>query len=232
MPNDSREKILRRIREALSVEAPPRHLAHGGLPAGEHAPAEWLPPVPPSLDGLVSLFEKNSADLKTEVRRCADAAAVGSELAALAREHGWRSVASHRFDLGNPAVQALGLPVVDTGDSYETAALERCDAGISGCDCLVAQTGGIMVTAASAGGRALSVLPPHHVVIASKSQLVGDLADAFAHLRNAHKEIPAFVSFITGPSRTGDIERILVLGAHGPKKLTVLLADDPELISG
>jgi len=223
MPNDSREKILRRIREALAVAAPARHLSPGSPPpAGEHAPTDWLPPVPPSQEGMLSLFEKNSADLKTEIRHCVPAT-VASELAVVARENGWKSVASHGFELGSSAVESLGLPVVLTDRDYETAALERCDAGISGCDCLVAQTGGILVTAASAGGRALSVLPPHHVVIASQSQLVGDLADAFAHLRKSHKEIPAFVSFITGPSRTGDIERILVLGAHGPKKLTVLL---------
>jgi len=223
MPSDSRDKILRRIREALAVKAPACHLAHGGSPAAGHAPTDWLPPVPTSPDGRVALFEKNSADLKTGVRHCADAAAVASELAALARENAWKSVASHNFSLGSSAVQSMGLPVIFTDRGYETSALERCDAGISGCACLVAQTGGIMVTAASAGGRALSVLPPHHVVIASRSQLVGNLADAFAHLRESHKEIPAFVSFITGPSRTGDIERILVLGAHGPKKLTVLL---------
>ena len=221
MPNDSREKILRRIRKALAVEAPVRHLI-GEAPSG-HQPQEWLPPVPSSADGLLALFEKNSLDLKTEVRRCADAAAVAAELGSLARDNHWKAVGSHQFSLGNAAVSALGLPVVFTDQSYETAALERCDAGISGCDCLVAQTGGILVTSASAGGRVLSVLPPHHVVIASAGQLVGDLADAFSQLRKSHNEVPAFASFITGPSRTGDIERILVLGAHGPKKLTVLL---------
>ena len=220
---DSREKILRRIREALSVKAPARHLTHTCHSGEAHSATDWLPPVPETTDGLVALFEKNSTDLKTEIRHCADAAAVASELASLARENGWRSVASHSFEAGNAAVQSLGLPVVPTDRDYKTSDLEKCDAGISGCDCLVAQTGGIMVTAASAGGRALSVLPPHHIVIASRSQLVGNLSDAFALLRKSG--VPAFVSFITGPSRTGDIERILVLGAHGPKKLTVLLIE-------
>lgn len=221
MPNDSREKILRRIREALAVKAPARHLL--GAAISGHRPQEWLPPVPSSPEALAGLFEKNSSDLKTEVRRCADAAAAGIELAALAKENGWQSVGSHRFPLGDAAVPALGLPVVFTDQPYETADLERCDAGISGCDCLVAQTGGILVTPASAGGRVLSVLPPHHVVIASEGQLVGDLSDAFDVLRKNYGGPPAFTSFITGPSRTGDIERILVLGAHGPKKLTVIL---------
>ncbi len=184
-----------------------------------------MPPVPATVKELIALFEKNSADLKTEVRRCADEAAVVEQLALLASENSWKSIGSHQFALGDEAVGGLGLPVVRTDQPYETSALERCDAGVSGCDCLVAQTGGIMVTSASAGGRALSVLPPHHVVIASTSQLLGDLADAFALLRKSYGEPPAFVSFITGPSRTGDIERILVLGAHGPKKLTVLLVE-------
>lgn len=221
MPDDSREKILRRIREALSVKAPARHLV-GAVSSG-HQAKDWLPRVPASGAELVALFEKNSLDLKTEVRRCADAAAVAAELENLARENSWQSIGSHHFQLGDDAVSKLGLPVVFTDFPYETAALERCDAGVSGCDCLVAQTGGILVTSASAGGRVLSVLPPHHVVIASTAQLVGDLSDAFYHLRKSHGEIPAFASFVTGPSRTGDIERILVLGAHGPKKLTVLL---------
>ena len=199
MPNDSREKILRRIREALSVSAPARHLSGAESSNSGHKPQDWLPPVPRSPSALVALFEKNSLDLKTDVRLCADAATVATELAALARENDW------------------------TDREYTSAALEVCDAGVTGCECLVAQTGGILVTSASSGGRVLSVLPPHHVVIASTSQLVGDLADAFEVLRKNFGSPPAFASFITGPSRTGDIERILVLGAHGPKKLTVLL---------
>lgn len=223
MPADSKEKILRRIREALSVEAPKRHLGQGGDRASSRPPQEWLPRIP---HDLAALFEKNSQDLKTDVRHCRDAAATAAELSRIARENAWKSVASHLFPLGTPAVAALGLPVLLTDQAYSKHDLERCDAGISGCDCLVAQTGGILVTSASAGGRALSVLPPHHVVIASRSQLVGDLSDAFDLLRKSHPSIPPFVSFITGPSRTGDIERILVLGAHGPKKLTVLLVDE------
>jgi len=225
MPADSHDTILRRIREALTVPAPTRHLNGVSPAASSRPPEDWLPPVPHDPADLVALFEKNSADLKTGVIHCADAAATTTTLSALARDNGWKSVGSHDFELGNAAISALNLPVVRTDQPYETAALERCDAGISGCDCLVAQTGGIVVTSASAGGRALSVLPPHHVVIARRSQLVGDLADAFAHAREKYGEVPAFFSFITGPSRTGDIERILVLGAHGPKRLTVLLVE-------
>ncbi|HEY9508466.1 MAG TPA: LUD domain-containing protein, partial [Verrucomicrobiae bacterium] len=74
----------------------------------------------------------------------------------------------------------------------------------------------------SSGGRALSVLPPHHVVLARRDQLLRDLPSAFQFLKQKYRDnYPSMISFITGPSRTGDIERILVLGAHGPKKLTI-----------
>ena len=101
--------------------------------------------------------------------------------------------------------------------------MEQSDAGISACDALVAQTGSVLVTSRSAGGRALSVLPPHHVVLARRGQLVRDLTAALQLVKRTYApDYPSFIGFITGPSRTGDIERILVLGAHGPKKLTVL----------
>jgi L-lactate dehydrogenase complex protein LldG len=81
----------------------------------------------------------------------------------------------------------------------------------------------VLVTSRSAGGRALSVLPPHHVVLAQREQFVPDLPAAFDLLKKKYADnYPSMISFITGPSRTGDIERILVLGAHGPKKLTIL----------
>jgi L-lactate dehydrogenase complex protein LldG len=94
--------------------------------------------------------------------------------------------------------------------------------GITLCDALIAQTGSILLTARSAGGRALSVLPPHHIVIAQESQLLPDLPAAFELLQRTYNgDYPSLITFITGPSRTGDIERILVLGAHGPRFLTI-----------
>jgi L-lactate dehydrogenase complex protein LldG len=113
--------------------------------------------------------------------------------------------------------------VVWTDQPYEPLDLESCDAGITECDVLVAQTGTVVVTSRSAGGRALSVLPPHHVVVARRTQLIPDLPAALEHIQRVYgANYPSFISLITGPSRTGDIERILVLGAHGPKQLSIL----------
>ena len=143
---------------------------------------------------------------------------------ALSQAEGWKRIATHLGVLTAAAVSGLDLPALTTNQPFHVNDLEQCDAGITECDALVAQTGSVLLTSHSAGGRALSVLPPHHVVLARESQLVADLPAAFALLNRKYaSNYPSFISFTTGPSRTGDIERILVLGAHGPKKLTIFL---------
>ncbi len=102
------------------------------------------------------------------------------------------------------------------------ASVRDSDLGVTGCDCLIAQTGSIAVSTRSAGGRALSVLPPVHLVIARRDQIVPDLVTAMELLRCRYdKHWPSSLSLITGPSRTADIAKILVMGAHGPKRLAV-----------
>ncbi|HUJ71330.1 MAG TPA: lactate utilization protein [Verrucomicrobiae bacterium] len=106
------------------------------------------------------------------------------------------------------------------------ASVHECDLGVTSCDCLVAQTGSIVVNARSSGGRALSVLPPTHLAIARREQIVPDLASAMALLRKRYdKHWPSALTVITGPSRTADIEKILVMGAHGPKRLLLYFVD-------
>ena len=223
-----RENILGRIREVLKVPAPLPG-SHGesfvhapATPPASHA-REWLPPVGASEEERFSLFAKNAAELKADFQLLASRDELKTALAKIRDAEKWRRVASHHGDMSNFASQSLGLPVMLTDKGYDVQELERCDAGITECDALVAQTGGVVVTSRSTGGRALSILPPHHVVIAQREQLVADLPDAFAFLQQKYApDFPSMISFITGPSRTGDIERILVLGAHGPKKLTIL----------
>ncbi|MBI1840080.1 MAG: LUD domain-containing protein [Verrucomicrobia bacterium] len=231
-----RENILGRIREALKTPAP-RPGGHAGQDhdsltasspartAAVHA-REWLPPVPETAEGQLALFAAHSADLKTDFRTLPDADAFASALRDLAAQLGWKRVASHNGDLTFRATEGLDLPILRVDAGYDVNEMEDCDAGVTECDALVAQTGSVVLTSRSAGGRALSVLPPHHVVLARLSQLVRDLPAAFALLQAKYSyDYPSFMTFITGPSRTGDIERILVLGAHGPKKLTILCAD-------
>jgi L-lactate dehydrogenase complex protein LldG len=138
--------------------------------------------------------------------------------------YGWKKIAWHEGELTGAVAARLAAAQLQTDGGYAVADLENCDAAMTECEALVAQTGSVLVSSAAAGGRALSVLPPHHLVLARRSQMVANLSAALQRVRSKyHDEWPSFLSFITGPSRTGDIERILVLGAHGPRKLTILL---------
>lgn len=99
-------------------------------------------------------------------------------------------------------------------------------AGITGCEFLVAQTGSVMVSSAQAGGRQLNIYPPTHIVIARRSQLVATLEDAYSEILQKYSAgLPSQIVLVTGPSRTADIEKTLVLGAHGPREIWVLIAD-------
>ena len=228
-----RENILGRIREALTVPAPaPGHKNDGALPHGPTTAEarRWLPAAGETYADQLALFQKNAADLKAVVYLTDTREDFARLLVAVRDSEGWKKAGAHGGKLTDAACRALALPVCRTDPSYNVTDLENCDVGITECDALVAQTGSVLVTSRSAGGRALSVLPPHHVVLARRSQLLRDLPETFAFLKTTYASgYPSFISFITGPSRTGDIERILVLGAHGPKKLTIFLIADEIL---
>ncbi len=233
-----REIIFGRIREALSVKAT-RPGAHGASAPTDPVPIpasagtalaanarQWLPLVPADEAGRWDLFQKNAITLKAAFHRFKTSEELSVHLEKMRQEESWKKIASHPGALTDAACAAVGLPVCLTNRGYDKAELESCDAALTECDALVAQTGSVLVTSRSAGGRALSVLPPHHIVLARRSQLVADLPDAFQLLQRKYADnYPSLISFITGPSRTGDIERILVLGAHGPKRLTILCLD-------
>lgn len=98
--------------------------------------------------------------------------------------------------------------------------------GITACEALIARNGSVLVSNASASGRRLSSYPPIHIVVAKTSQLVADIKDGMDQVLRRHgSQLPSFISIITGPSRTADIEKTLVMGAHGPKELYVFLVE-------
>jgi L-lactate dehydrogenase complex protein LldG len=225
MNSGKREEILGRIREALRVPAP-RHAGQDAVPAplGPVTPRAWLPAVPPDAEGQLALFQKNCVQLRTGFQLVAGVEEAAKTLVNLRDAHQWTSAAAHHHSLLDQVVKLPGLETLYVESGLDPKSLEKCSVGITTCDALIAQTGSILLTARSAGGRALSVLPPHHVVVAQVDQLVPDLPAAFELLQARYRDnYPSFITFITGPSRTGDIERILVLGAHGPKNLTLIL---------
>jgi len=223
---NERENILARVREALKTKAPQPEPADqvANLPQPPAAGASrWLPRVGDHFKDWVESFGRNAADLKAEFHLVSSSEEMRQLLVGLRDAEGWKRAACHSGLLPDAICPALGIPMLKTDKSYDIYELAKCDVGITECDALIAQTGSVVVTSRRAGGRALSVLPPHHVVLARRDQLVADLPEAFELLKTEYENrFPSMISFITGPSRTGDIERILVLGAHGPKKLTIL----------
>lgn len=226
-----RDEILGRIKEALRLKAhrPKRAGTSSDDARTGSAMRDWLPMVPNDHEGMVETFARNCVELRAQYHRFTGLTELCGKLLALKNSEGWKLIASHRAPILDSILPSLGLPVLLADDRPKTADLERADVGITGCDALIAQTGSILLTARSAGGRALSVLPPHHIVIARESQLLPDLPVAFEFLKETYNDAyPSFITLITGPSRTGDIERILVLGAHGPRILTIILLQDQD----
>ena len=224
MKSEKQKDILGRIREALKIPAPIAHVAHRQTASSLPQPRAWLPPVPPDQAGQLAMFERNCEQLRTEFCPARGIDEAGRVAKGLREKYGWSLAASHHQVELDAVVRALGIETLYMEDHPAQTELEKCSVGITACDALVAQTGSILLTARSAGGRALSVLPPHHLVVAQINQLVADLPAAFELLAARYDgNYPSFATFITGPSRTGDIERILVFGAHGPRMLTVIL---------
>jgi len=114
--------------------------------------------------------------------------------------------------------------VVDSltqGTSRE--AFFAADIGISGVEYLIAETGSVVMSSRLEDPRSLSLLPPVHIAVAERRQLLPDLFDLFAAC-SANGTLPSCLSVITGPSKTGDIELRLVTGVHGPGEIHVILA--------
>ena len=103
---------------------------------------------------------------------------------------------------------------------------ERADACITGCEYLVARTGSVVLSSALPGGRIAPVYYPVHIIVARPGQLVEDLGDGLAAMLGKSGEaLPSLINLNTGPSRTADIEKTLVVGVHGPKEVFVFFLD-------
>jgi L-lactate utilization protein LutC len=114
------------------------------------------------------------------------------------------------------------LTVADSRDTFF-----GCDLAISGVDYAIAETGSLVMLASKQSPRSLSLLPPIHIALVERSQIVADLFDLFEGLLSANvQRMPSCVSLITGPSKTGDIELRLVTGVHGPGELHIVRVGD------
>jgi L-lactate dehydrogenase complex protein LldG len=206
----SKEKLLKKIRQALLEK---RDNPYPNL--------ENMPLYPPIDDSLDIQFAEQFTGVSGQFLFCEDEVQFIDTLLTLAEERNW-----HKIYCWEPELQAIlaryEYPYFETDKDFELA-----EVGFTLCEALVARNGSILLSNANRAGRRLSIYPPVHIVLAYSSQLVPDLKDAFALIKQKYgNNMPSMISTITGPSRTADIEKTLVLGAHGPKELFVFLLDE------
>ena len=212
------DKMLGRIRSALAVGPAPV------LPA-----PDWAAPVHPPLPvaDLAVTFAENFRRIGGEFFYCEDLYQLGLTLRAWLAE---RLPGGQQFYVWEPALQALLTTAQVPFQAAEADFRAQAAAGLTSCEALVARTGSIVVAPATASGRRLSIYPDQHLVLARPSQLVAEIGDALRVVQGRYgAQLPSMLSLTTGPSRTADIEKTLVLGAHGPRRLSLfLLEDDAE----
>lgn len=221
----SRERVLKRLRTAT--------------PAGHVLPSQSDGEIFVWQAGnqaeVIAAFADKLSSLKAEFYRCADTREAASQLQALlsplanndsgpaGRPRFLRHASALLEDITRHEAWLQQNIDVQTEDN-PAGEFELYQAGITTVESLVARTGSIVISSAGNGGRRLSVLPPFHIAIATVDQLVNSLDEALANFRKSGRErLTSALTIITGPSRTADIEKILVLGAHGPKRLAVIL---------
>lgn len=219
----AREAILAKVRASLK--------ASPGDPARAAAVAERLEKVPkgiiPERGQLpqrerVALFRAMAEKLFSTVERVKNANAVPKAVADYLREHNLpaslRTGADGRFS---------GMP----WDKQRTLQLKHGpsdgddEAGLSYAAAAVAETGTLVMASGKDNPTTINFLPEHHIVVVDAADIEGDLEAALGKIRKSYGkgQMPRTVNLISGPSRSGDIEQKLVLGAHGPRALHIIV---------
>ena len=165
-------------------------------------------------------FARNLVQVKGKFVYCPNQKELVLALRILYHEEKWENV----FCI-EPSIREL-MDRVGVPYSFDLESIKEAEAAITGCEFLVARTGSILVSSAQGSGRRVFGHSPVHVVIGRTTQLVNEIGDALSGIKGKYSEMPSQVSLITGPSRTADIEKTLVLGAHGPRDLYVFLLND------
>ncbi|WP_426493043.1 LutC/YkgG family protein [Hymenobacter sp. 102] len=214
MSDTSRDIVLRRIRESLRKTAPQPERPDFTEP---------LHPRPAPGDDLAVLFAQSFVRVGGVFFFCESVEHFYDQLFAYKQEKGlehlyvWEPELKKLLHAGN---------IVFQGDEAEF--LDHAEASLTTCEALVARTGSVLVSAATGSGRRLSIYPDQHLILARTSQVVTDIGDGLKLLQQKYgaDKLPSMMSLTTGPSRTADIEKTLVLGAHGPRSIVLFLLDD------
>lgn len=164
-------------------------------------------------------FAEQFTKLQGKFIYCINRQELAFQLGSLVRKQDWQKVYCVEDKLIESMAPQLEGRLVKTD-------LSQSDVAITGCEYLVARTGSIVMSSAQASGRSTSVYAPIHICIAYTSQVVYDLKDALLAAKEKYgNEIPSFITFASGPSRTADIEKTLVVGVHGPKEVYLFLVE-------
>ncbi|MBV4357112.1 LutC/YkgG family protein [Pinibacter aurantiacus] len=204
----SKENILKKIRKALSSSTPIPFLQSEGNSSV----------FQPSRQELEVQFAEEFTNLKGKFVYCMNKEELAHQLSQLATSNQWEKLFCNETALRNNFSGTLG--------QWYTDDLKNCDASITSCECLVARTGTIVMSAGQESGRTVSVYAPIHICIAYTKQLVYDVKDGLLFMKDKYgNNLPSLITFATGPSRTADIEKTLVVGVHGPKEVYCFLVE-------
>ncbi|TKG91149.1 hypothetical protein EYV94_22350 [Puteibacter caeruleilacunae] len=204
--SSSREKILEKIKSALADKKTAGEVDRDFSGSIYHEVE--LP--------LHDAFKKQLESIKGEAHLCENENAVKEKIEELIDSNKWQHVACV-----DPQLQAVLPEAVTNNPGIDN---DIVDTSITRCEYLVAHTGSAIVSSNTPSGRRLNVFPPVHLIVANASQLTTYLDEAIEKIEKQYPdEKPSQISIITGPSRTADIEKTLVMGAHGPKSLIVLI---------
>ncbi|MFI5152100.1 MAG: lactate utilization protein C [Chitinophagales bacterium] len=205
----AKENILKKIRQALSHSTPLP------FPASEGNSSLFTPPT----QELDIEFAEQFGKLLGKFIFCLNHKELMSQLTGLINHKGWENI--YCIEKGLQDILSK-----EGFSKYSTQGLADCDAAITTCELLIARTGSIVMSAAQSGGRTTSVYAPVHLCVAYGKQLVYDIRDGLQLLKEKYKNhLPSLITFATGPSRTADIEKTLVVGVHGPKEVYLFLVD-------
>lgn len=205
----SKENILKRIRKALIHPTPiPFPQSEGNQPV-----------IQTQSEDLAVEFAERFTSLQGKFVFCQNTNDCSFQLKGLFESRGWDKVVCP-----DPALQQIIQQTLPS--FFFHTDLASSHVSVTGCECLVSRTGTVVLSSADAGGRTTSVYAPVHICIAFTDQLVYDVKDAFIKMKEQYgAALPSMVSFATGPSRTADIEKTLVVGVHGPGEVFVFLID-------